>query len=143
MRAAITEFVHCIRRERKWKGTANPNAEIQARCQQRREVSEPIPDDPKLQLALAERWSETLDFSEYDRPDEPGAWNLVYSLWSIQESCRALLDDELPKLISASAEQDLRDALQDVALELSHVLYHARDARYFEHRLLPSAGGAP
>jgi hypothetical protein len=106
-------------------------------------VNELIPDDPVLQLALAERWSETLDFSEYDRPDEPGAWNLVYSMWSIQESCRALLDVKVPNLISASAEQDLVDALQDVALEISHLLYHARDARYFEHRLIPSVDHAP
>jgi hypothetical protein len=124
-------------------GAAGPDAEGRAGCQRRQEVNEPIPDDPNLQLALAERWSETLDFSEYDRPDEPGGWNLVYSLWSIQESCRALLDDELPKLISASSEQDLIDALQDVALDLSHLLYHVRDARYFEHRLLPSVDRAP
>ena len=98
-------------------------------------MNEPIPDDPKLQLALAERWSETLDFSAYDRPDEPGAWNLIYSLKGIQDSCRSLLDEELPKVVAASTEEGLQDALLEVGIELGHLLYHVRDARYFDGRL--------
>lgn len=39
-------------------------------------MKEGIPDAPQLQEALAKRWSDMLDFSEFDRPDEPGSWNL-------------------------------------------------------------------
>lgn len=95
-------------------------------------MTEVIPADPTAQSDLVLRWSRTVDFSAIDRPDESGAWNLVYSLRSIEESCRVLLEKHLPGLMSASEEHEIRQALREVELELRHLVYHARDARYFE-----------
>ena len=99
-----------------------------------------IPDDPHEQVRLMEKWASLNDFSGDDRPDEPGAWNLVYNLRSIEESCRALLDTHLPNLADASEERALVDALNDTAIELTHLLWHVRDIRYYgdlAERVLP------
>ena len=92
-----------------------------------------IPEDPKLQAQLAARWQEYRDLSRFDRPDEPGAWNLLYSLHGIEQSCRALLDRQMPALVDATDGEQLQAALTDIGDELSHLLYHVRDARYFDY----------
>ena len=93
-------------------------------------MAAPIPDTPELQAELANRWQRILDMSAFDSADESGAWNLVYSLHGIQDSCRALLEQRLPRLVSADST-DLQAALSEVGEELRHLTYHLRDARYF------------
>jgi hypothetical protein len=52
-------------------------------------------------------------------------------LRSIEEECHDLLEEEFPKLMSAADGESLRGALLDIELHLRHLVYHARDTRYF------------
>ncbi|MEX0630209.1 MAG: hypothetical protein WEE67_10715 [Chloroflexota bacterium] len=80
---------------------------------------------------LMEKWASLKDFSADDRPDEPGAWNLVYNLRHIEGSCRALLDSHLPNLTGVSEKDALMLALADIGVELTHLLWHIRNLRAF------------
>ena len=90
-----------------------------------------IPDDPRQMTELMDKWASLMDFSRDDRPDDPGAWNLVHNLRSIEVSCRALLDAHLPNLAAASDKDTLIYALTDVGEELTHLYWHIRNLRFY------------
>lgn len=69
---------------------------------------------------------------QFDLPDEPQAWTMVYSLTDIEESCAVLLDTLLPKLLKQNSPKQAEETLWEIGEELRHILYHIRDMRYFE-----------
>jgi hypothetical protein len=84
-------------------------------------------------MALAKAFERHLDLSRYDEPDDTGSWNLVYSLVSIEDSCRALTEELLPRLAAMEDADSLRNTLTDVGEELRHLVHHIGDARYFAY----------
>ena len=90
-----------------------------------------FPNDPQSEFELAGRLQDLLDLARFDRPDDPGGWNLVHSMSSIDESCRTLTEQLLPKLGTSTDAAELKDVLTDIGGELQHLAYHIADARYF------------
>lgn len=55
----------------------------------------------------------------------------AHAVADIMESASRLVVKVLPTLLDAATSDELEDALIDVADELRHIVYHAKDAKYF------------
>ena len=84
-------------------------------------------------LRLTDRLSRCENVTRLDTPEEPQGWTLAYHLSHLEESFHAFLDRQLPRLLDESLTNDeVLDALFDIGDELRHVVYHLRDARFFQ-----------
>jgi hypothetical protein len=104
-----------------------------------------FPDDPQSLLELAKRLEHLLDLSRDDQPNDPGGWNLVHSLASIDESCRRLTEVQLPSLRDSSDPEELTRLLAEIGVELQHLAHHIADARHYGYLgvTVPSATEDP
>ena len=63
-------------------------------------------------------------------PDEPGT--MVHAFSDLEESCRAFLDEQLPKLTDPTVQlEQLEDVLMDIREEFRYMLYHMHDPKFF------------
>lgn len=77
---------------------------------------------------LADRLNAHESIRRHDAPDEPASWTLAKALSEIEESLLAIHEHLLPALLAAATERETGEALVDLANELRHVIYHAREA---------------
>lgn len=77
--------------------------------------------------------------TRYDEGGEKEAWIIAHSLSDIERSAWVLLDDCLPKLLSAESDEEVRDILLDIGEEFRHILYHIKDPKFFRYLLEASA----
>jgi hypothetical protein len=63
-------------------------------------------------------------------PEE--AATLVHAFSDLEESMRAFLDEQLPKLADPAMKgEELEDLLLDIREEFRHILYHMHDPEFF------------
>ena len=83
---------------------------------------------------LADILSRSTKMSDFDQPDEPAAWNIAFTLLEIEESFRRFLELQLPKLRSGElSERKIDDLLLEIGEEFRHVIYHLRDAPFYQY----------
>jgi hypothetical protein len=84
--------------------------------------------------ALAERLSKCPEVTKYDRSDEKEAGVLAHAFGDLEESFRAFLDEQLPRLMNDQASPaELFDALLDIGEEFRHILYHIHDPKFYSY----------
>ncbi len=70
--------------------------------------------------------------NQYDLPDEPQSHTIAHGLVDIGASCQKIVDRHIPRLLAESCPaEDALDALHDIGEELRHILYHARDMKFY------------
>ena len=91
-------------------------------------------DDQVLRKALAERLSKCPEVTRYDKGDEKEAGVLAHAFGDLEESFRAFLDEQLPRLMNDQAPPaELVDALLEIGEEFRHILYHIHDPKFYRY----------
>src|SRR5260370_31839260 len=85
----------------------------------------------RLSSKLADVLAASNAVRRLDRKDEPGAWRVAYALTEINESAANLREELMPKLAKAPDVANVDAALNDIAVQLRHVLYHLNDSGFF------------
>ena len=81
---------------------------------------------------LADRFAVLKEVSQFDKDDEPAAWNIAYNFSELEGSFRKFVELHLPKLNSDDLSQDeIYEVLLDIGEEFRHILYHLRDAPFY------------
>ncbi len=92
--------------------------------------------------ALAERLSKCPEVTRYDTGQEKEAWTLAHAFADLEESLRAFLDDQLPRLAQGNLQpSETYDLLLDIGEEFRHILYHIQDPKFYKY-LIPTAAEA-
>jgi hypothetical protein len=87
---------------------------------------------------LAERLSKCPDVARFDEGRHKEAWALAHSFADLEDSCRAFLDEQLPKLTADDLNvEDTCDQLQEIGEEFRHILYHILEQQQFYKYLVP------
>jgi len=90
--------------------------------------------DQVSRKALAERLSKCPEVTKYNKGEEPEAGVLAHAFGDLEESFRAFLDEQLPRLMNDQASAaELFDALLDIGEELRHILYHIHDPEFYRY----------
>jgi len=90
---------------------------------------------PKLK-ALADYLATCPQVTRYDTGDEREAWTLTHTFADLEASFRKFLEEQLPKLTEGELPpDDIYSLLLEIGEELRHILYHARDARFYRYLL--------
>ena len=89
--------------------------------------------DAKSIKHLAEKLNQFNTISKFDSEDEPEAWRLAHSLSDLEQSFSEILDNYLPALCQAEAEESINRVLLDIGEELRHILYHIKDPKFFRY----------
>jgi len=87
---------------------------------------------------LADRLSECPEVTRYGDIEHNEAWALASSFADLEDSFRALLDEQIPKLLATdTGPSELYDTLLDVGEEFRHILYHVLQQQKFYRYLTP------
>ena len=90
--------------------------------------------DQIIRKALAERLSKCPEVTKYDKGDEKEGGVLAHAFGDLEESFRAFLDEQLPRLMNdQSPPAELVDALLDIGEEFRHILYHIHDPKFYRY----------
>jgi len=90
--------------------------------------------DQATRKALAERLSKCPEVAKYDHGDENEAGVLAHAFGDLEESFRAFLYEQLPRLMNDQASSaELFDALLDIGEEFRHILYHIHDPKFYNY----------
>jgi hypothetical protein len=93
---------------------------------------------------LAERLSRCSEVTRYDAGEHNEAWALASSFADLEGSFRALLDEQLPKLVQGNLPPaETYDLLLDIGEEFRHVLYHIFEQQEFYRYLAPGGTEIP
>jgi hypothetical protein len=92
-----------------------------------------ILEDTKSVKHLAEKLNQFNSISKFDSENESEAWTLAHSLSDLERSFREVLDNYLPALCQADAEENINDILLDIGEEFRHILYHINDPKFFRY----------
>jgi hypothetical protein len=83
---------------------------------------------------LATLLSQCPEVTRLSTPGEDEPWALAHHLTDLAESFRVILDELLVKVVSPELDAAARyDALMDIGEELRHVMYHIKDARFYNY----------
>ena len=83
---------------------------------------------------LAERLAKCPEVTRFDTGQEKEAWTLAHAFADLEESFRAFLDDQLPKLAREDLEPEaMHDLLLDIGEEFRHILYHIQDPKFYRY----------
>lgn len=87
-------------------------------------------------VALAKRLETVL--TDAGANAEPESHTLAHAIADVAQSVERFRSEILPALLDESRSADeLKDALLDMGEELRHILYHARDAKFFAYVFEP------
>jgi hypothetical protein len=90
--------------------------------------------DAEAVKALAEHLSQCEEVVKFNQGEDSEAWTLAHSFQDIEESCRALLDDLLPRLTEGqSSESEIQELLHGIGEEFRHILYHIKDTKFYQY----------
>jgi hypothetical protein len=88
--------------------------------------------DQVTRKALADRLSKCPEVAKHDEGAEKEAGTLAHAFGDLEESFRAFLDEELPRLMNDQASPgELFDTLLDIGEEFRHILYHIYDPKFY------------
>src|SRR5882672_2354924 len=91
-------------------------------------------DDQAARKALADRLSRCQNVTKHDEGEEKEAGILAHAFGDLEESFRAFLDEQLPRLMNDHASpEELVDALLDIGEEFRHILYHIHDPKFYRY----------
>jgi len=87
---------------------------------------------------LAERLAQCPDVTRFDEGQHKEAWALADSFADLEDSCRAFLDDQLPKLVDENLKpEETCDVLLEIGEEFRHILYHIIEQQKSYKYLVP------
>jgi len=90
--------------------------------------------DQVTRKALADRLSKCPEVAKHDEGAGKEAGTLAHAFGDLEESFRAFLDEELPRLMSDQASPaELFDVLLDIGEEFRHILYHIHDPKFYRY----------
>ena len=93
-----------------------------------------LPADQVARKALADRLSKCPEVAKHDDGVEKEAGTLAHAFGDLEESFRAFLDGQLPRLMNDKASPaELFDALLDIGEEFRHILYHIHDPKFYRY----------
>jgi hypothetical protein len=85
-------------------------------------------------VALARRLGAIPNVTRLDVDDEPQAQTIAHAIGDMLDSMERVRNAIVPTLLDKSlSPDDLNNALLDLGEELRHILYHARDTKYFSY----------
>ena len=77
--------------------------------------SQLIIKDAEAVKALAERLSQCKEVVKFNQGEDDEAWTLAHAFQDIEESCRNLLDNLLPRLVKAqTTSSEMQELLHDI-----------------------------
>ncbi len=83
--------------------------------------------------AMTNRLGSFEKITRFDDHEHKECGALAYGLGHIEDSCHRILNDWLPQLTANDAsEEQIFEALDELALQIKHLLWHAKDSRYIE-----------
>lgn len=89
---------------------------------------------PEAVVELAERLAKLPSVNRYDHSSERQGDTIAHAASDIERSCRELIEVIFPKLLDQALDQRaIEELLFDIGEELRHIIYHARDVRYFSY----------
>ncbi len=72
--------------------------------------------------------------NSYNREHENESETLAHCFLDIQESCKVMINELFPKLLSDNMnEEDVDEILYDIGEEFRHVLYHIKDPKFYDY----------
>ena len=87
---------------------------------------------------MAERLSKCPEVTRFDEGQHKEAWGLAGSFADLEDSFRAFLDDQLPKLGEDNLKpEEICDLLLEIGEEFRHILYHILEQQKFYRYLVP------
>jgi len=92
-------------------------------------VRQPLLTDAETRARLARKLADVAAVSKHG--DEE-AWTLAHAFGDLEESFLQFLDDLLPRLLEATAEE-IESLLLDVGEEFRHILYHLADPQFYAY----------
>jgi hypothetical protein len=83
---------------------------------------------------LAERLAKCPEVTRFDTGQEKEASTLAHAFADLEESFRAFLDDQLPRLAQGNLPpSEMCDLLLDIGEEFRHILYHIQDPKFYRY----------
>ena len=90
--------------------------------------------DPSEITSLGQRLGMIPSVRKYDDNDYSESQTLARTFAELEESFRAYLEIQLPRLIDSDLSlSDLQDTLLDVGEEFRHILYHISDPLFYRY----------
>jgi hypothetical protein len=87
---------------------------------------------------LADRLSRCPEVTHFDDGENKEAWGLADSFADLEDSFRAFLDDQLPRVVQGNLQpSEMHDLLLDIGEEFRHILYHILEQQKFYKYLVP------
>lgn len=72
--------------------------------------------------------------NSYDREHEKESETLAHCFIDIEESCKCMLNELFPKLLSSNMNEDeVDEILLDIGEEFRHILYHIKDPKFYKY----------
>jgi len=94
----------------------------------------PLLFDSERLKALRASLERIPEVRRFDAPGESQADTLAHAISDIEEACREVTDEVLPRLVEElDSPGGVRDALGDLGEALAHILYHVHDAEYYRY----------
>ena len=83
---------------------------------------------------LQKNLTESIKVNSYDSESEKQSQTLAHTLTDVQESCNAISNELIPKLLNKACSGELvDDVLLEIGDEFRHIEYHMKDAKYFDY----------
>jgi len=83
---------------------------------------------------IAERLAKCPEVTKYDNGAEKEAGTLAHAFGDLEESFRAFLNEQLPRLMNDRASpEEILDALLEIGEEFRHILYHINDPKFYKY----------
>ena len=87
-----------------------------------------------LYRVLGERLSTCPEVTRQDGGERQEPWALAHALVDLEESFRAFLEDQLPRLVREQLQpSEIFDLPLDIGEEFRHILYHIKDPRFYSY----------
>ncbi len=72
--------------------------------------------------------------ASYNREKENESETLAHCFLDIEESCKVMITELFPKLLSDNMnEDDIDEIIYDIGEEFRHVLYHIKDSIFYNY----------
>ena len=88
----------------------------------------------KKVATIIENLHKSRKVNSYNMEHENESETLAHCFLDIEESCKVMINELFPKLLSDSInEDDVDEILYDIGEEFRHVLYHIKDPKFYNY----------